>query len=59
MKVEDIKEIARQHGIKTGKMKKNELIKTIQNTEGNEECFASGKAMECGQGNCLWREDCA
>jgi len=30
MKLDEIKEIARQHNIKPGKMKKNELIRAIQ-----------------------------
>lgn len=58
MKVENIKEIARERGIKTGKMKKVELIRIIQEQEGNPTCFASGKAGECGENRCLWREDC-
>lgn len=58
MKVDEIKEIAREHGIKAGKMNKTDLIKAIQNTEGNDPCFASGKAAQCGQEACLWREDC-
>ena len=58
MKVEEIREIARQRGLKVGKMKKAEMIRAIQKSEGNQECFASGKAAECGQGSCLWRHDC-
>jgi hypothetical protein len=58
MKLEEIKEVARQHGIKIGKLKKADLVKAIQGAEGNEVCFASGQASECGQHLCLWREDC-
>jgi len=58
MKLDEIKEIARQHNIKPGKMKKNELIRAIQQAEGNEQCFDTGKADQCGQESCLWREDC-
>ena len=58
MKVDEVKEIAKQFGIKAGKMNKADLIKAIQNNEGNAPCFASGKAAECGQAECLWREDC-
>ena len=58
MKLDEIKEIAKQHHIKTGKMKKAELIRAIQQAEGNEQCFDSGKAAACGQESCLWREDC-
>lgn len=58
MKLEEIKEIARQHNIKVGKLKKAELVKAIQMAEGNEACFASEQAADCGQGECLWRTDC-
>jgi hypothetical protein len=59
MKLEEIKEIAKQHNIKAGKMKKSDLVKSIQQAEGNERCYDSGKAAQCGQDACAWREDCA
>ncbi|MDD2851594.1 MAG: Rho termination factor N-terminal domain-containing protein [Desulfuromonadaceae bacterium] len=58
MKLEQIKEIAKEHGIKAGKMKKAEIVRAIQLAEGNEICFETGKASECGQEECLWRTDC-
>jgi len=58
MKVDEIREIAKAHNIKCGKAKKAELVRMIQQAEGNEPCFDSGKSQECGQENCLWREDC-
>ena len=58
MKLEEIKEIAKQHDIKVGKLKKAELVRAIQAAEGNEVCFETGKADQCGQENCLWRGDC-
>lgn len=59
MKADEVKEIAKQRGIKAGKMNKADLIKAIQSNEGNDVCFGSGKFPLCGQNNCLWREDCA
>lgn len=59
MKMEEIKEIAKRLEIKTGKMKKGELIKAIQEAEGNDPCFGTGSSVVCGQQECLWREDCA
>ena len=59
MKLEEIKEIAKQHNIKAGKMKKAELVRAIQDAEGNELCFETGTADSCGQDACLWREACA
>ncbi|OGU15356.1 MAG: SAP domain-containing protein [Geobacteraceae bacterium GWC2_53_11] len=58
MKLEEIKEIAKQHDIKAGKMKKAELVRAIQAAEQNDACFDTGKASECGQAECLWRSDC-
>lgn len=58
MKLQEIKEIAAKRGIKVGKMKKSDLIRTIQDAEGNYPCFDTGKAADCGQPGCLWRDDC-
>jgi hypothetical protein len=59
MKLEEIKGIAKKHNIKTAKAKKSDLVRTIQQAEGNEQCFDSGKAAQCGQDSCAWHEDCA
>lgn len=58
MKLQEIREIAKESGIKAGKLSKAELIKTIQRAEGNNDCFAAGRVDECNQLNCLWRKDC-
>lgn len=57
MNLQEIKEIARQRGLKAGKMKKGEIIRATQEAEGNSACFDTGKAAECGQEKCLWREE--
>ena len=58
MKQDEIKEIAKQHNIKVGKMKKADLVRAIQHAENNHVCFETGTADNCGQGACQWREDC-
>lgn len=58
MKLDEIKELAKQHGIKPAKLRKAELIQQIQMKEGNAPCFDTGQADNCGQDNCCWREDC-
>jgi hypothetical protein len=58
MKLEQIKEIAKQYDIKAGRLKKAELVRAIQAAEGNEVCFETGRAVTCGQADCLWRPDC-
>lgn len=37
---------------------KIDLVRAIQQAEGFEACFMTGKAHDCGQDACLWREEC-
>lgn len=58
MKLSQIEKKAKELGIKnTWLYSKKDLIKTIQRTEGNFDCF--GTTLEyCDQLSCCWREDC-
>ncbi|HEB58457.1 MAG TPA: SAP domain-containing protein [Gammaproteobacteria bacterium] len=58
MQVEEIRAIARQRGLKPGKLKKLELIRYLQKEEGNPQCFATAVNGQCDQLDCLWRKDC-
>jgi DNA-binding IscR family transcriptional regulator len=58
MQVSKIKEIAKQHGVKPGKLKKGDIIRLIQKAEGNFDCFATPADGYCDQNGCLWRSDC-
>jgi hypothetical protein len=58
MLMQDIRSIARQRGIKPGKLTKVGLVRTIQQSEGNFACFATAHHSECDQMDCLWRKDC-
>jgi hypothetical protein len=58
MKLEEIRNVAKQLGLKPGKLAKANLIKAIQIAEGNIDCYATASSGECDQLNCLWREDC-
>ncbi len=58
MKLDDVKKIAVLHGIKPGKQRKADLIRQIQQAEGNVPCYDTGASASCGQEQCLWREDC-
>ena len=58
MKIDEIKGLAMQHYIKTNKKKKGDLIREIQLSEGNVDCFDSNRSGECGQERCIWRDDC-
>lgn len=58
MKLEEIRSIAKSRGLHPGKLSKTELIKTLQASEGNFDCFASAFNGECDQSGCIWRADC-
>jgi len=58
MTLKQVKEIAKEKGVRVGNMKKENIIRAIQRTEGNFDCFGSATAGVCDQLNCLWRDDC-
>jgi len=58
MNMQEIRAIAKDRGVKSGNLKKVELVQAVQAAEGNEQCFGTGKAAECGQEECLWKADC-
>lgn len=58
MTLKEVKAIAKERNLKVANMKKTEIIRAIQRSEGNNDCFVTGNADECGQINCLWRQDC-
>ena len=58
MNLKDVKGLAQKQGVKTGKMKKEEIIRAIQRAEGNFDCFGTAVSSYCSQRDCLWREDC-
>lgn len=57
MTMKQIREIAKEMGVKAGNMNKADLLRAIQRTEGNVDCFSTGRET-CDQFNCLWRADC-
>ena len=58
MKLQKVRAIAKEKGIRAGNLEKGDLIRAIQRREGNFQCYGSATAGECDQVNCLWREDC-
>jgi hypothetical protein len=58
MKMQEVVSIAKEMGLRPGKSKKAELIRQIQATEGNADCYGCEGASSCDQHQCLWREDC-
>lgn len=57
MKVMEIKKKAKGLGIAEGKMKKAELIHTIQQEEGNRPCFGRSNG-QCEYSDCCFMRDC-
>ena len=58
MNMAQIRTVAKELGVKSGKLRKIELIHAIQSAENNPQCFSINYARKCGQDNCLWRGDC-
>ncbi len=57
MRMAEIKAKAKKLKLNPGKMKKMDLIRTIQTREGNYACFQTEKDS-CDQSECCWRKDC-
>jgi hypothetical protein len=58
VKYKEIQKLAKNMGINTFQMKKNDIILAIQRAENNIECFGTGRVEYCQELSCLWREDC-
>ncbi|WP_198265124.1 SAP domain-containing protein [sulfur-oxidizing endosymbiont of Gigantopelta aegis] len=58
MKMQEIRKIAKKNGLRSGKLNKTLLVKHIQISEGNFDCFSSASNDYCDQSNCIWKEDC-
>jgi hypothetical protein len=58
MRVEEIRGIAKEMGIGTYRIKKTDLVRTIQREEDNIECYGTERVDICQEEACLWRSDC-
>ncbi len=58
MHIQTVRSIAKEHGIKAGRMTKANIIRTIQRAEGNFDCFSTAIDGYCDQMRCAWRDDC-
>jgi Rho termination factor, N-terminal domain len=57
MTLKDIRELAHHKGVKNySKLKKADLIRTIQEKEGNSPCYQA--INDCSEASCLWRAIC-
>ena len=58
MKMQEVRKIAKQWGVRTARVSKGEVIRRIQRAEGNFPCFGTAIAGVCDQQECLWRAEC-
>jgi len=54
----ELLKMARQLNISDTGLSKIELIRKLQQSEGNFDCYAKASEGVCDQSECLWREDC-
>lgn len=59
MNIHEVKEKAAKLGIKPGKKSKADLIRCIQESEGNIPCFQTVAFSTCFEEECCWRTDCS
>jgi len=58
MKFNQIRKMAKEMGINTYRMKKIDIIHSIQRAENNMQCYGTDRVVQCGEESCLWRNDC-
>lgn len=46
------------NGIDTLKNIKKDIIRAVQQSENNIECFATERMTYCNEDKCSWRDDC-
>lgn len=54
----ELLKLAKKHHVSAGGLSKTELIRKLQLSEGNFDCYARASDGVCDQPECLWREDC-
>lgn len=57
MRMEEVRRKAKELGLKTARMKKEDLIRAVQAAEGNFPCFGTADGS-CDQTLCCWIDDC-
>lgn len=59
MHMAEIRQRAKAIGLTgVGKLRKAELIRRIQQAEGNTRCYGADWRQSCGEMFCCWRSDC-
>ncbi|OGR17272.1 MAG: hypothetical protein A3K53_05040 [Deltaproteobacteria bacterium RIFOXYB2_FULL_66_7] len=58
MKIQKIRSIAKEMGVKSSRISKGEMIRAIQEAEGNFPCFGTARDGFCDREDCMWKADC-
>jgi hypothetical protein len=58
MNFNELRQMAKRMGINTHRVKKPDIIHSIQRAENNIECFNTQRVEYCCEHVCLWRNDC-
>ena len=58
MNFNEIRKKAKDMGINTYRMKKMDVIRAIQHSEDNIDCYGTQRVSHCHEDACLWRKDC-
>jgi hypothetical protein len=58
MNFNELRKIAKGTGVNTYRLKKLDIIRSIQRAETNLQCFGAQRVEYCGEHLCLWRNDC-
>ncbi len=54
----ELSKLAKKFHVATSGLSKTEVIRKLQLSEGNFDCYARAAGGVCDQAECLWREDC-
>lgn len=58
MKLHEVRSIAKRKGINPARMGKADVIRAIQRSEGNFDCYGTAVGGSCDQAGCAWMKDC-
>jgi hypothetical protein len=58
MKIQGIRAIAKAKGVNSARRSKGEIIRAVQEAEGNFPSFGTARDGYCHREDCAWREDC-
>jgi hypothetical protein len=58
MNFNELRKMAKRMSISTYRVKKSDIIHSIQRAENNIQCFGTQRVEYCCEHVCLWRNDC-